>query len=285
MPVTMTDFDPYFETQYNNRAAVPDHADFIQSWIDRSASFRGRAANAHLKIAYGDTDRAVMDIFPCSSPDRQLKSPVHIFIHGGYWQAMSKDSFSFIAEHFNAAGECAVILNYDLCPQVSLSQISQQIFQAALWILEHIDQYGGDPERVQVSGHSAGGHLLASLLTRDWSAYGFSQPPFCQMNALSGLFDLRPLLNTSTNVGLRLDQQTALDNSPLHSQLQHSSNELKLRLFVGELESDEYKKQSQELLNHWQRHFNVSYQLLSQAHHFSILDAFLQQEYPPIQSI
>ncbi len=277
----MTDFDPYLEKQYNNRAAVPEHGEFIRSWIDRSAGFRKRADSAHLNIAYGDTERALLDIFPVAPQ----KSPVHIFIHGGYWQALNKDSFSFLAEKFNAQGECAVILNYDLCPQVALEQITQQILQAVVWISRHIEQYGGDPEAMQITGHSAGGHLLASLLTRDWTQFGRSQPPIRQLNALSGLYDLQPLIPTSVNEGLKLTQQSALDNSPLHAAIPHSAEDIKLRLFVGELESDEYKRQSQELMKHWQRHFNVSFQLLNKAQHFSILDAFLDREYRPILPI
>lgn len=103
----MSEYDPYFERQYNNRAAVPEHSEFIQGWLDRSESYRKHASRAHLNVSYGKYDRQLLDIFPLDTP----RTPVHVFIHGGYWQALSKDSFSFVAETLNRNGESGVILN------------------------------------------------------------------------------------------------------------------------------------------------------------------------------
>ena len=213
----MSEIDPYLEQQYNNRAAVPQHPQYLQSWAQ--------------------------------------PSPVHIFIHGGYWQTLSKDSFSFVAETFNQAGECAVIVNYDLCPQVSVADIIGQLNRAVAWVIEHIHRYGGDASRIQVSGHSAGGHLVAALLTSDWSALSLAgkplqHPPFLRLNALSGLFQLDPLIAFNSQARL----PAAL---------------------VGELESDEFKRQSSELKQAWQGGLTVDYRLVPGAHHFSIVDAFV----------
>jgi arylformamidase len=273
------EYDPYFEKQYNNRVAVPEHGDFIQAWVERSEGYRKRASNAVLNVSYGNQERQLLDIFPL----QQSKAPVHVFIHGGYWQALSKDSFSFFAQTVNTQGECAVILNYGLCPQFSVSQITQQIFDALVWVYKNISRFGGDPDNMQLTGHSAGGHLLACMLTKNWSHCGVKHPPFRQMNALSGLYDLQPLVSTSINAALKLDLQSALENSPLYQSLWNPSPDFRLNLLVGELESDEYRRQSMELFSQWQRSFFISSQIASRTHHFSILDAFLERHYQALE--
>ena len=105
----MIDID--FEKQYNNRKAVPDFANYLKDWEARSKHFRNKG-NALLDVSYGESERETLDIFFCEKPDAAL----HIFIHGGYWQALDKDSFSFMAEAFGARGENSIVLNYDLCP-------------------------------------------------------------------------------------------------------------------------------------------------------------------------
>ncbi len=263
--------DQYLEQQYNNRAAVADHPRYLQSWKLRSEKFR----NTHegfLNLPYGTSVRQVLDVFPLLA---QQKVPVHIFIHGGYWQALDKDSFSFMAETFNHNGECAVILNYDLCPVVSIAEIFEQIKQAVLWIVNNIQSYGGDKQRIQISGHSAGAHLLAMLLTVNWSEYGLHAYPFQRLNGISGLYDLQPLIQTGVNRGLGLDRATALQLSPLYGDLWKPDKKLLLNLLVGELESEEYKMQSSRLADCWRNNLTINSRKIPDAHHFSIVDSFL----------
>ena len=269
--------DSYLEQQYNNRAAVPEHSQFFDSWNQRSEAYR-QQAGAHLDIAYGESPRQSLDIFPV----QQSVAPVHVFIHGGYWQALSRDAFSFMAQAFNQQGECAVILNYDLCPQVPLSTIIDQMHRALAWVVRHIGEYGGDPQRIQLTGHSAGGHLLACLLTQDWSELALEHPPLQRLNALSGLYDLQPLLTTGVNQALGLDTASAQAASPLFHPLWRPDPRCELNLYVGALESDEYKKQSQQLIDAWGNTLSMHYELLPDTHHFSILDRFLRTVYQPL---
>ncbi|MBT3204564.1 MAG: alpha/beta hydrolase [Gammaproteobacteria bacterium] len=264
--------DPYLEQQYNNRLAVADFQKYLDSWRQHSEDFRLLQTIAHLNVSYGPSARQIMDIFPLQN---QRNVPVHVFIHGGYWQALDKNSFSFMAEAFNRNGECAVILNYDLCPSVTMLEIISQVKRAIIWVKQNISAYGGDPERVQITGHSAGAHLLATLLTTDWSIVGLDKYPFQQLNGLSGLYDLQPLVPTSVNQALGLNTESAFQYSPLFEGLWKSGSDVKFNLLVGELESQEYKKQSTQLLDRWIGKLVIQSNEVSQSHHFSILEHFL----------
>ena len=269
------EIDPYLEAQYNNRELVPEHPEFIDSWAKRSENWR-KQTNPVLDIPYGAGAREVLDIFSVAS--NQGLAPVHVYLHGGYWQGLSKDWFSFVAETISRQGECAVIVNYDLCPSVTLVQIVEQIQNATCWLIENISSYGGDCRSMTMTGHSAGGHLAAMLLTMDWSNLDLAHPPFQRINTLSGIFDLQPLVSTSINRALQLDESAAHALSPLFKSPWNPSPGLKLNLMVGGLESDEFKKQSQQLLEAWKDFIDVEYRELSGSHHFSILDRFLETE-------
>ncbi len=272
-----SEIDPYLEQQYNNRLAVPDFADYIADWFLRSANYRGKS-KSYLDQSYGESEREILDIFPTQS----ASAPIHIFLHGGYWQALSKDWFSFIAEHINQKGECAIIVSYGLCPFVTVSEIIFQIQKATRWILSNASAFGGDTSQVQITGHSAGAHLLAKLVTTDWTQDGFLQPPFQRLNGLSGLYDLQPLVATSINQALQLTSQTSQQVSPLLDNLHHRSNLIELNLLVGDDESDEYKKQSAQLITAWGSEFKGKNETIKGAHHFSILDQFYTDIYQPL---
>ena len=264
--------DPFLEQQYNNRLAVPDFQKYLDSWKQRSENFRLLQTTAHLNVSYGESARQLVDIFPLQN---QRNAPVHVFIHGGYWQALDKNSFSFMAEAFHIKGECAVILNYDLCPSVTMPEIISQVKRAIIWVKQNISAYGGDPERIQITGHSAGAHLLATLLTTDWSKAGLDNYPFQQLNGLSGLYDLQPLISTSVNQALGLDTGSVFQCSPLFGELWKSDSDVKFNLLVGELESQEYKKQSSQLVDKWTGKLLIQSNEAPQAHHFSIIENFL----------
>ena len=268
--------DSYLEAQYNNRQAVPDFADYLTDWSQRSANYRDKT-QGHLNLSYGESEREVLDIFPAAT----TTAPIHIFLHGGYWQALSKDSFSFIAEHINQQGECAIIVNYALCPSVTVAEIITQIQKATRWILSN-EAVFGDTSRIQITGHSAGAHLLAKLVTTNWAEAGLSHPPFQRLNALSGLYDLQPLVPTSINQALQLTPQAAKQVSPLFDDFQQQPNVMELNLLVGNLESDEYKKQSTQLLEVWGSKLSTQYQAIPDTHHFSILDRFYLNFYKPL---
>ncbi|MDH4249363.1 MAG: alpha/beta hydrolase, partial [Deltaproteobacteria bacterium] len=146
------------------------HKDF-QQHLDRYESESARtvaALGCRRNVPYGPSPEETLDVFPARTPG----SPVQVFIHGGYWQAQDKRSYSFVAGPLVAAGAAAVVINYALAPTVGLDEIVRQVRAAVAWTVLHAREFNGDPERIHVSGHSAGGHLTAMMLITDWAELG-----------------------------------------------------------------------------------------------------------------
>jgi arylformamidase len=225
-----------YEVEYNNRARVPENPALMAGWARDAAAYREQ--HAPRAIAYGPGARNTIDIF---SGDNQ--GPIVVFIHGGYWQALDGSSSSHCARGLNAHGIDVAIPTYDLCPQVTIDTIIQQMRAAARELARL-----GRP--LVISGHSAGGHLAACMLATDWPAYHASLPKDLVMAAyaISGLFDLVPLVQTSINRALRLDETAAMAGSPLFWKPPAGRV---LDAVVGGNESAEYFRQSRTMVEQW----------------------------------
>ncbi|MBO3278020.1 alpha/beta hydrolase [Pseudomonas schmalbachii] len=242
----MTDLElaAYYDVQYNARASVADYEQYPRLY--RELSDRAHAGLRCFKdVPYGPGASERLDIFPASRPD----APVLLFIHGGYWRALSKADSAFMAPALTEAGACVAVLDYDLAPAVSLDHIVDQVRRALAWLYHNIAGFGGDPRRLFASGSSAGGHLTGMLLAGVWHA-GYGIPPDALRGALpiSGLFDLRPLLPTHINAWMHLDETAARRNSPLFH-LPDSAGELVVS--YGALETGEFARQSHDFLSAW----------------------------------
>jgi arylformamidase len=186
-----------YEVEYNNRARVPENPDLIAGWARDAAAYRERRAPRALR--YGAGARNVIDFFPGSGG-----GPVVVFIHGGYWQALDSSFFSHLAGGLNAHGIGVAIPGYELCPDVTVDRIIAEMREAC----RELARVG---QSLVVSGHSAGGHLAACMLATDWPAIDASLPGdfVPSAYAISGLFDLGPLVGTSINRALHLDAAAA----------------------------------------------------------------------------
>jgi arylformamidase len=225
-----------YEIEYNNRARVPENPALMAGWADDAASHR--QTHAPRVIRYGSGPRQSIDFFAGDGA-----GPLVVFIHGGYWQALDGSSFSHMARGLNAHGIGVAVPTYDLCPQVSVGQIIEDMRQATRELAKL-------SQALVMSGHSAGGHLAACMLATDWKAYDASLPPNLvrAAYAISGLFDLAPLVPTSINKAMGLDQAAAKAASPLFwKPPSHGS----LDAVVGELESAEYHRQSRSIVGRW----------------------------------
>ena len=155
----MAEFDPqWLDRMYNNRALVPDHAAYFSRWAESSAAARS-AEPCTLDVPYGTGPGETLDIFPAA----QASAPVVVFIHGGYWRSLDKSDHSFVAPAFTQAGACVVVPNYALCPAVTVSDITLQMVKCVAWVWRNIHRFGGDPSRITLVGHSAGGTLVTAV--------------------------------------------------------------------------------------------------------------------------
>ena len=202
--------DAHLERHLNPRIAVPDFEAHLADYAARSAGSRDRL-DAVLDLPFGERPLERLDVFPAAAAG----APVQVFIHGGYWRALDKSDHSFVAEALVPAGATVVAINYDLCPAVTLDRIVAQTRAAIAWTYRHIGAYGGDPERLFLSGHSAGAHLAVMALLEDWPArHDLPPDPIQGVTAISGVYDLVPVLRLSVNDDIRLTAEMAARNSP-----------------------------------------------------------------------
>lgn len=245
----------YYDRQYNARASVQDPSAYVASYAKQSeAAFA--LPRAIRNQPYSPRASDVLDIYlPEAQADKAQAAPVFIFIHGGYWKALSKNDSAFMAPALTAAGAVVVVPEYDLAPAVTLDHIVDQVRQAYAWVVRNIAIYGGDARNICVCGSSAGGHLVGMLLAKGWQEdydLPLSAVPASAL-ALSGLFDLQPLLTSHINGWMQLDDTSAMRNSPrFHLPDTRTHAQCQLRVTCGEFESNEFKRQSREYLAAWQ---------------------------------
>lgn len=198
------------DAQYNPSLALPDPAAPGRHFVAQSALARSQL-RCVLDVPYGPTREETLDIFPAEAPN----APVFIFIHGGYWRALSSKEFSGVALGMQPLGITSVVINYALAPRVTIDEITRQCRAAAVWTLRNIQNYGADPTRVAIGGHSAGGHLTAMCLQTPWQdEYGLPQDPFAAALLFSGLYDIEPLRYSYLQPQIQLDDGIIKRNSP-----------------------------------------------------------------------
>lgn len=269
------------DAQYDNRARVADHAVYIESWRRRSAEAR-RYLSIDMDLAYGDDPRQRLDFFPAPQRD----APVLAFIHGGYWQALDKSQFSHIAPLFVAAGIGVAVLGYRLAPAQRMTAIASDIRAALAFLYRELPSLGGDPARIHLAGHSAGGHLAALAAQTDWPALSPDLPAGLVRGAcsISGLYDLEPIRRSYLNDTLALDAAEVAALSPMAHLPARASGPLFLA--VGGAESAEYHRQQADYTARLRaaRH-PVQAVILEGRHHFSAADALAEPDSPLFEGV
>jgi len=224
--------DEAVDAEYNIRRRHPESPQHYARYATDSAAARA-ALKGRLDLAYGDADGERLDFFPAARAD----APLFLFIHGGYWRALDKRDFSFIARSFVAAGIAVALINYDLTPRVTVEIIVAQTQRAICWTHTRAGELGFDPARLVVGGHSAGGHLTAMALAAE------PRLPIAAGIAIFGVFDLVPLLRTNVNVELTLDEERARRLSPTHHPRSERAPDL---ICVGGAETEGFIGQSRD---------------------------------------
>lgn len=255
----------WFDAQYDNRARVADSAVILSRWVQASQLVRD-SEPCWLEIPYGAGQRETLDIFTTEV----AKAPVLVFIHGGYWRALDKSDYSFLGPVFTDAGALVVLPNYDLAPQASLERIALQLAASLAWVWRHIADYGGDPNRIVLAGHSAGGHLAAMMSCCDWKAVAPDLPRHLVKGTLSvsGLHDLAPIAQTPFLRGdLGLDAAAVQRLSPVG----FPAPEAPFYAVVGADESEELRRQSRVLRKAWGRRAVPVCEEVAGCDHFTIM--------------
>jgi arylformamidase len=230
------------ERGYNNRAAVPDHPAHLAAWAAWSKAARERTP-PRSDLRYGPNPREVLDLFlPAGTP-----RGTYAYIHGGYWRALSKEDFSFVAGPMLDAGIAVAVIEYDLAPQVSIATIVDECRRAVQWLARKGPGHGTAGPLV-VGGSSAGGHLSAMMFATDWVPFGFARSPLAGGVSVSGVHDLRPLVHFSFNADFRLDEAEAWRLSPLQYR---PHTRAPFVIACGADETSEFIRQSQLLWDAW----------------------------------
>jgi arylformamidase len=256
----------YWESQYNNRAAVPDFQKYFDRWTARSEETR-RSVRCYLDVPYGPHAMEKMDIFMPRGGSRACL----MFIHGGYWRALDKKDHSFVAAKFVEQGVTVAVPNYALCPGVTVEDIVRQTIQACAWLYRNGTNFGAPAGSLYISGHSAGGHLVAMALAALFPVYARDLPRKVVQGglAISGVYDLRDIVHVpSVNGDVRLTPKAAERTSPL---FYPPATDAPLYLAAGAKELPPFLAQQAALAAKWKKVVAAEIPCPND-HHFSILD-------------
>jgi arylformamidase len=255
------------DAQYNNRARFPNFTGHFEAWQRWSTATRAVLPGA-LDLAFGATPPERLDLFPAE----RAGAPIYVFIHGGYWYSLDKSHYSYVAEGMRPHGFATAVTNFGLAPDHDMDEIVRQNRAALAWLWRNAAAHGGDPSRIYVAGHSAGGHLAAMLLATDWPAFAPDLPPAVVKGAcaIGGIFDLEPIRLSFLNAKLRLTPAQVAAHSPLCCDYPGPAP---LLLVVAADESAEFHRQSREMAAFWQaRGYPVELVVPEGLDHFDVVN-------------
>jgi len=250
-----------YEKEYDNRGRVPEHPEIFARNERDAAAYRAATRDAELGLSYGSTPRQYLDLFP-----GKAGGPLAMFIHGGWWRTRDPSAYSHLAKGLNAHGVTVAVVGYDLCPQVTIAAIIEEMRAACLFLWRRKHQ------RILAIGHSAGGHRAACMAATDWKTIAPDAPADLvpAAYAISGVFDLAPLTQISVNADLKLDEKGARACSPLYWRVPAGRT---LDAVVGALESSEFLRQSKTIAEAWRQGMaNTRYEAIVGTNHFTVVD-------------
>jgi arylformamidase len=259
----------FVEREYNNRALVPEHAEYFARW-ERDSQFVRDTLPCSLDLEYGPDPRHRIDFFPAAAARGTL-----VFIHGGYWRSLDKRMFSCVAPAWVAAGMNVALFNYRLAPAVRIEDIVDDAIAATNWLMAS-PLPGTGADRVAISGHSAGGHLTAALFATDPSRFTFDTARIAGGIPISAISEFEPIRIFSFNTDFKLDEAAV---RRLDLTRKRPTIAAPLVIAAGAAESSEFQRQSRILHEAWAPQSRALL-LLPGLNHFSIVDAFTERGQP-----
>ena len=263
------EIDPDLERGYNIRQTYDDFEGYVAGLVARSAETRANA-DVTLDLAYDAGEQDSLDLFRCGVKD----APLHVFIHGGYWQRGSKSMYSFVCEPYLETGVDVAMLGYELCPTASMDGIVAKMRAALGWLWHHGREHGVNPDRLNLSGHSAGGHLTAMMLATEFDKLGSDLPRNLIKAAIpiSGLYQLDPLRKTTIGEALQLDDASSRRNSP---HFLRPVTDAPILVALGGGETDAFHWQTNAFIDAWQPvAAKLDYFSAPEANHFGAIEQF-----------
>jgi arylformamidase len=277
----MSPYQGLSDAEYNQhfmpRIAVPDHETWLAEDFAATAAMRDRLAHRRNE-RYGPGPLQLVDLFPAKRPG----APILAFIHGGYWRALSKDHYGFIAEPLVEAGAAVALMDYDLCPSVNLATVVEQVAAAIDWVRGQAPALNGDPDRIVLAGNSAGAHLAGMMLSRDWNnapVGGFIKGAVL----VTGIYDLMPVTQIQVREDVHLTPQ---DIERLSPQYLEATTAAPAMVAVGGDEPELWIDQSRRY--HRKRveaGLETEFMILPGHHHFSITRALAEPKSPLFRSM
>lgn len=266
-----------YEVEYNNRARVPEHPEIFARWVREAARYRAeRQTECAFDIAYGPGGREKYDFFPARE---RRKAAGLLFIHGGYWQSLGKSTFSHLAKGANLNGIDVAVAGYTLCPETTIAGIIDEMRHLLVELARQRQQ------PFVVAGHSAGGHLSAVLAASDWKAIApdLTFNPVVAAMPISGIYELEPLIVTSINHKVGLDQASAAAASPF---FMPAPKGMRVICVVGARESPEFLRQQRVFVDHWRRQGSIIHGVeMADADHFTVIDPLSDANSDLVQAI
>lgn len=254
-----------WDDAYSNAAHVPGAAALPEKWAAQAADYRAALGAAFEgDLACGDGARARFDLVHPEAAERGLV----VFVHGGYWMKFDKSFWTHLAEGARARGWAVALPSYPLAPEARIAEMTQAVGAA---IAAASDRVAGP---VRLAGHSAGGHLVTRMLCADSPLPQALRDRLERVVSISGLHDLRPLMNTGMNATLRLDLAQARAESPA---LAEPFGRPELTLWVGGAERPEFIRQARLMALMWEG-FDARIRLTVEPdqNHFTVIEGLVE---------
>jgi arylformamidase len=211
------------EEHFNPRFANPDAQDHIDRFTALSSDAR-QAIPGRYDLRYGEREKQTLDLHVPSSDTTD--APLVLFIHGGYWRGLDKSDHSFVVPPILATGAIVANVNYDLCPQVTLDVIVEEIAQAVSYCHLNAAQWGADADNLYLIGHSAGAHLAARMLLREWPQEQLADGAIRGVAAITGVYEPEVILDVSVNEEAQISADTAARQNCLQQAFTTTANML-----------------------------------------------------------